>query len=133
MPSLVEAKEGLVTYLKGKSSITDELTDGADEIREWQWQGTEFTYANVRVRVRSVTPFANCALSDLDGSIYVFSQDASSKEADEIAGIIVDEVNRKSFTSSGVNYNLWVTEQIGSIRQDERTWRAEVILNGKVS
>jgi len=133
MLSIAEVKEGLISYLKSKTSITDRLTDGANEIREVQWQGSDFTYPNVRVRVRELTPFADCGLGTIACHIYVFSEDASSKEADEISGIIANELHEKHFSSSGVMYNLWVTDVISAIRQDIRTWRTEILMSGKVS
>jgi len=93
MLSIAEVKEGLVSYLKSKTAITDRLTDGAEEIREVQWQGSDFTYPNVRVRVRELTPHADCGLGTIACHIYVFSEDASSKEADEISGIIANELH----------------------------------------
>ncbi|GAF73003.1 unnamed protein product, partial [marine sediment metagenome] len=32
-----QVQAGLISYLKGKSDVTDELTDGAEEIREDLW------------------------------------------------------------------------------------------------
>jgi hypothetical protein len=133
MLSIVDVKEGLITYLKSKTSITDKLSGGANEIREVQWQGVEFTYPNVRVRIRELVPYNDCGLATIASHIYVFSEDASSKEADEIAGIIANELNENHFSSAGVAYNLWVTDVISAIRQDIRTWRAEVLVSGKVS
>jgi len=132
MLSIAEVKESIIAYLKANVTITSKLTDGADEIRELQWQGTRFTYPNVRVRVRELQPFQECGYSLMAGSIYVFSEDASSKEADEIAGIIANVLHATYFSSAGVANSLWITELVPSVRQDERTWRAEVMIAGRV-
>jgi len=127
-----DIKTGLIAYIKSKSTITDVLAN-SDEVREFQWQGTEFSYPCTRLRIIENVPYNDCAYSVVICSFLVFSQDASSKEADEITGIIANELHETSFSSSGVKYNLWVTNLIPAVRQDERTWRSEVMLKGIVS
>jgi len=132
-----EIQEAIIAYLKANSEITTLLTDGADEIREDQWQGSTFTYPNIRVRLSSTSSTnISCDAADINFSIYVFSEDASSWQADKIAGIIVNVLGGnqgKQFATGGLNFNLRVSTVIPAIRSDKRTWRSEVILRGRVS
>lgn len=130
-----EIKKGLVAKLKSKTNLTTRLKDDdADNIKEAQWQGTDSDagYPGVRVKINSITPFADCNKSEFGASIYAFSEEASSKEADEIAGIILTILHRKGFTSTGIAFYTRAT-LIPAIRQDERTWRSEVVITGQAS
>jgi len=127
-----DIKTGLIAYTKSRTVITDTLTD-TDEIREFQWQGTKFSYPCIRLRIIENSPFNDCAYNNITFSFLVFSEDASSKEADEIAGIIANELHERSFSSIGVKYNLWVTNLIPAIKMDERTWRSEAMFRASVA
>jgi len=125
-----QIQAGLVAYLKSKTLIIAEVT--ASEIRENEWQGTSFKYPNIRVRMISNTPptHDSCNLTKISVSFLVFTEDASSKNADKIAGIINDTLHNKSFSSTSIEFSLWTTNLIPAIRSDERTWRSEVLMNG---
>jgi hypothetical protein len=129
-----QIQEAIVSYLKTKSDITDELKDGADEIREDEWQGRDFTYANVRVRLISNEPQQmQCDLHSVLFSCMAFSEEASSQQADRIAGIINNTLHDQSFQSNNISFNARTTSLVPAIRIDERTWRAETILEASVS
>ena len=132
-----QIQAGLISYLKGKTTITNLLDDednpnGADEIREDQWQGDDFYYPNVRVRLISNKPFQEC-YHWIECGIQVFSEGASSLEADQISGIIATEFHPKGFTSNSLAFLVNVTNVIPAIRSDARTWRSEVLIHGVVS
>lgn len=127
-----EIKMGLIAYLKARTAITNLLyNDDADEIKEFMWQGTVANYPGVRLRINApVSPFANCNLINFSASILVFSEKDSSAEADYIAGIIANTMRGTAFHSSGIAFTSRVTNIVPAIRQDERTWRSEVLMNG---
>lgn len=128
-----EIQAAIVAYLKSKPLITAEIT--STEIREDQWQGTTFAYPNIRVRLISNVPPTSddCNLSKISLSVMVFTEDASSLNADRIAGIINDTLHNKSFSSNSIEFRLWTTNLIPAIRSDKRTWRSEVLMSGIVS
>lgn len=126
-----QIQAGLVSYLKSKTTITS-LLDSANEIREDQWQGTEFLYPNVRVRLMNNRPYQECFHS-FDCGIQVFSEEASSREADQISGIIAGEFHIKGFTSNSLAFLVSVTNVVPAVRSDTRTWRSEVLLRGIVA
>jgi hypothetical protein len=123
-----------VAYLKANATILAQLLDN-DEIREDNWQGDKFTYPNIRVRVVSNTPQAgrDCNLHDVVIGTLAFSEDASSQQADTIAGIIMTELHDKQFTSNGIAFGVRTTDLIPAVRQDERTWRSEAIMSIRAS
>ena len=134
-----QVQAGLVSYLKGKSDVTDELVTpanltGADEIREDHWEGTEFTYPNIRVRLISNVPVDDgCQLSKVAVSFMCNSEDYSSQEADRISGIINNTLHGKSFSSNGIAFSARLTNLLPARKTDVRTWTSEAIFNMLVS
>lgn len=126
-----QIKSAIVARLKSNVTVLSQLKD-TTEIREAQWQERSFSYPNIRVRViESLPTAANCNFSTIKVSIGVFSEDASSQEADRIAGIIGNELHTQSFTSATIHFSgLLVEKLIGAIRVDDRTWMSEIILSG---
>lgn len=129
-----EVKAGLVAKLKADATLLAELSSSAD-IKEAQWQGTEFVYPAVRVRLfANDSPNNDCEYNIVNGSIMVFSEEYSSLEADRIAGIIRTILHKKSFSSSGVAFTgMRVTNLVPAIRQDENTWRSEVLFSTRTN
>lgn len=133
-----EIQSSIVSYLKSVSAIYNLLitldnASGTSEIREDQWQGTEFDYPNIRVRMIDNKPIIDnpdCSATIFTVSIMSFSQDASSWEADKIAGIISTSVNGKTFTTLGVEIYLRTLNLIPAVRSDVHTWRAECLMQG---
>jgi hypothetical protein len=131
-----ELQSVLVAYLKTISAIyslliTEDNLTGLIEIREDQWQGDNFVYPNIRVRMISNTP--DCPGSDFTVSFMAFSQDYSSWEADKIAGIISTSLNETSFIKNGVAIYLRTTSLLPAVRSDIHTWRAECLMLGRAS
>jgi hypothetical protein len=141
MPRNDEIQSALVAYLKTVPAVTNLLMTvdnptGTSEIREDQWQGTEFDYPNIRVRMISNVPLGNnyeCAKSTFTVSFMAFSQDYSSWEADKIAGIISTSLIGKSFTQGSISIYLRTTNLIPAVRSDTHTWRAECLMQGTAS
>jgi len=130
-----QIQSALVAYAKANANMIAELDAGATEIREHQWQGTQFTYPNIRVRMLDNTQLGRggCNHSQIRFSFLVFSEEASSLEANRISGIINSELHDKSFSYQSIGFSLWTTNLIPAIRQDARTWRSEVVMEGIAS
>lgn len=129
-----EIKAAIVARLKDSSTIVAELSNSRD-IKEAQWQGTEFVYPAIRVLVRTNDhPNNDCDYTLVTASVLVFSEEYSSLEADRIAGIIRDVLHKKSFTSNSVAFTgMRVTNLVPAIRNSRNTWRSEAILRSTVN
>lgn len=130
-----EIQAGIVAYLKSKSAIYNLLYEkDKEQIKEYMWQGTEDAhYPCVRIRLFGSVPNAGCSSSEFTGSILVFDENASSYNADYIAGIIAGILRSVSFSSSGVAFTCRVMNSMHAIRQDVRTWRSEILIAGIAS
>lgn len=123
-------KAAVVAKLKADATLIARLPDGLLGVKESGWRGNVFQYPNVRVEMETqidATPDSNCTPVNQSWSIYVFSESHSSQEADEIAGIIAQNLKGVSFSGTGVRFSrVEVLENIPAIPEDERTWRAQV-------
>lgn len=127
-----EIQAALLTYIRSKATITAVIT--STEMREDQWQGTAFTYPAIRIRMISNVPSSTqCNYNNISLSFLVFTEDASSQNADRIAGIISQALHDRSFSSNNIAFYLKTTNLIPAIRSDKTTWRSEVMMNGMVS
>ncbi len=129
-----DIRSALISYMKTKTAITGAIGN-TTEIRERQWQGTEFEYPCVRVKISSAVPqmAGECNIFDCNISIEVFSETAQSSQADDIAGIINTVLHRRSFSHGGVRFMLWTSRIIEAVREDTRTWKSEVVIQAMVS
>lgn len=125
-----EVKEAVVSTLKADAILVARLPDGQNGIRERGWRGNVFQYPIVRVDLepqRDLTPDSNCTPVTQDWSIYVYSEEHSSREADQIAGLVANLFQGRFFVSNGIKFSrVNILENIPAIPEDERTWRAQV-------
>ena len=126
-------KAALVARIKSKATITSLLAT-TSEVRENQYQGTEFLYPSVRTRIISNEPIGNPGCGqNVSLSIMSFSEQASSAQCEEIAGIIATEFHGKQFVSNSLAFAVTVDNLIPAIRIDKRTWRSEVLMTAIIT
>ena len=125
-----QVKEAVVSILKANATLIALLPDGLQGVRERGWRGNQFGFPNVRVDLepqRDQTPDSNCTPVIQDWSIYVYSEQHSSKEADQIAGIIANLFQSRFFVENGIKFaRVNILENIPAFPDDENTWRAQV-------
>jgi hypothetical protein len=118
-------QEGIIDKIKSISAITSLVTnsEGVIEVRETDWQGTGFEYPNIRVDMEQVPSLEGCAYGEIDFFIRVQSEDASSKEAMNISGLVFQNLPR-SFISNGVYFSGVICRNIGRpFRIGQNTWQ----------
>lgn len=137
MISNSEIKAAWISKLKASASITALVSQS--EIRELEWKGTDFVYPNIRIKVGPLTPSTRsplCMVFSSDVMIYVFSEEKSSKQADDIASTVADITwNFKGFTVGNISIsgiNLTNVESAESVEGDNNSWRSVVNLSSMV-
>jgi hypothetical protein len=119
-----------ISKLKANTNITALVS--ATEIREDLWKGTDFSYPNIRVKLGNLTPqnpSANCQIFKSEVSILVFTEQKSSKQADDIAGVVATEFWGKSFTINGVRFSGIVLDALVPAivpERDVNSWMSSV-------
>src|SRR3972149_7350487 len=109
-------QESWIDYLKGNQLVLS-LSTGTFpvEIREEHWGGEKFVYPNIRVMCE-VTP-GEC-LDDCLTVISCFSEQKSSKEAQNIAGTIAAGLHNKSFEQNGIRISAIRAKLIRAVQEN---------------
>lgn len=110
------------------------------EIRELEWQGDKFTYPNIRVELEDNTPYYDeqlrCTLQRVEFSVYIFSEQRSSKECSQIKTLVGNAMVSNGFSNSTYSVKFLpvrILDSVPAIREDEHTWRAQIKFGSKVS
>jgi hypothetical protein len=122
-----EIQADIVTKLKASALLTALVN--ANEVREDQWKGNSFGYPNVRVSLGQQTPVNNlsCPIVKMPFDVVCFSENASSKEADQIAYAVMKSLDKIHFTGTYVRFiYLHSVTMEAAIAEDERTWKSTV-------
>ncbi len=138
-------KADFVASLKADSALTASLVrqdgeGGVESVKESQYAGTSFTYPAVRVRINRQIPITDrgpCDHARLSFSIRILTEGASSKGADEIAGLVNDhfhgnEGGGKFFQGTGWSTNLRSSGLDAAVRTGEKAWMAVANFEGVV-
>lgn len=124
-----------VASLKADASVLA-IIAVATEVKEDQYQGTVFAYPAVRVGIESQTPISergpSCDHARLRMTLYAYTEEASSKRADQLAGVMNTKYHRRFFRGTGWYTWLYSSGLRSAVRITEKLWRAEVPLIGTV-
>ena len=119
----------LVARLKGMAAFVA-LLGSKDDLKEAQWQGTTFVYPAFRIRMGTQVPQAGygCAGSSIPFSLICKTEDASSLNVNNMAGIAAQLLHGATWCDifNGVRFvSIRAVGIINAVREDERTWKAE--------
>lgn len=130
MISNADIKAAWISKMKSNLYITSVVSSG--EIREVEWKGTEFAYPNIRVKLQPLVPTTqslDCRVFNSDVTIYVFSEEKSSKQADDIASVIAEQIWTHGFTVGNVkifSVHLSGLDPAEVPEGDTNSWRSAV-------
>lgn len=121
----------IIAKLKTITVVTNLLLDGTSGIKELQWQGDSFQYPCVRLDLEDnryeFDEQERCQLQYAEFSIYVFSQERSSKQSSQIKGLLATYLTGLGFTGTYAKYTrLILLDSVPAVREDERTWRTQI-------
>lgn len=129
-------KAAWVAKLKANTAVTALVS--ANEIREVEWKGEDFVFPNIRVALGKLTPTTKsetCRVFSSVVSILIFTEEKSSKTADDIAGVVAEQFWGKSFSYGGVRFSGIVLDDIEPAttpEKDQNAWRSVVNLTALV-
>lgn len=122
----------VVAQLQANTALTNWLTSksATGEIREANYQGTQFVYPATRVDVGTQSPGPETSICYLTTgettfTVLSFSEADSSKEADELTGLVNDALMGQRL--SGTGFKTLAIQSDGLIHADRlapRIWRA---------
>jgi hypothetical protein len=132
---LETAQAALISYLKSITTLVTALGN-ASQIKEWYWQGEDFKYPAVRLQMGTARAEGepNCGKWLLPFYVMCFSEKKSSIEASQLASIVATIHGKQPGLLNGVDFvRFYVDTIIPPIRQDELTWRSEVVVHSTVN
>jgi len=128
----------LIAKLKTITSVVSLLPDGVSGIKELQWQGDTFQYPAVRLDLESndyeFDEQDRCNLWRVEFSIYVFSQERSSKQCSTIKGLLENYLTGLGFTGTYAKYSrLRLIDNVPAMREDSNTWRSQIRYSTRIT
>lgn len=141
MISHASFQEQVIDELQAFGDLT--IIVPADQVKESQYQATEFTYPGVRVDVRTQIPEGNApcrrSISIQNFAVTAHSEADSSLECEQICFQIVEALFGAQLEDTTPSQGpTWRTETVNLVqvnaprRLTERTWRGEVIFRCRV-
>jgi hypothetical protein len=135
MKTVDEVQIALIERLKGDAALVT-LLGTADQIKEPEWQGAEFTYPAVRVENTIKPNIAYCPPDDVEITVFCLSEKKSSKQCSLISAEVANYLHKHPFTSSnGVKFLFLRVSVIPYPKQQEgqSIWISPVEIVAQVS
>ncbi len=104
--------------------VTSNTPNGAKEIKEAEWQGTDFFYPNIRVGLDFMPN--ECGPDDADVLIEVFSEEKTSKQAAHIASVIESLYHKRPFTADNVRWNTVIVKKVERANRSIYAWVSKI-------
>lgn len=121
----------LIANLKSRATLVAMLANNK-QIKELQWQGTEFVYPAVRVSL-DLMPAVNRCLDRADIVIDIFSEQKSSDQASTIAGEIQTLYHGHPFEQGGVKFPIVIVTKVDAPVRDVFAWNSKVRIKVRVA
>jgi hypothetical protein len=123
-----DIQEVVVSKIKADSALSSWLTSkaSANEVREDEWQGADFTYPNVRVELPTQIDLGDppCHTS-VTFNVHCYAEGYSSIDCDVLAGLVKSSLRGKHLSGSGFATLRIASEgSIGAVQAGDRVWRA---------
>lgn len=116
-------KASWIADLKSQLSLTSLV---GDEIRETEYQSTEWVYPSIRVSLTFRPSINRCGPDDADVEIEVYSEEKSSKESVHISSLIYELYHGKPFQKLGIKFNTVIVREIVKPDRTIFAWMSKV-------
>ena len=134
MRTVDEVQIALVEHLKADVALVA-LLSTSSQIKETQWQGTEFTYPAVRVENDVLPSIDGCSPDGVEITVYSLSETKTSKQCSLIAAEISRLLHCKTFSgTNGVKFLSVKVTRIPYPKQQEgqSIWQSPVQVTAQV-
>lgn len=134
MRTIDEVQAGLISYLKDYTNLTALLANNG-QIKETQWQGSDFVYPAVRVENDIMPEKDGCSPDAVEIFVYVMDEAKSSKRCSQVAAQVCHAMHNKNFTSETVKFiGVKVTKASYPRQQEGQSiWQSVIEIAAKVN
>lgn len=102
-----EIQAAFISYLKSKPTLTSQFTGvSGTEIRENQWQGSDFVYPALRIYVDVIPSVNGCGPDTAMVCLDAYSEQKSSRQSKLIAQTLVNVLHKKRFKAGGLDFPM---------------------------
>lgn len=135
---------GMIAHIKSQTSVVALLTaggTGAQEVRECEWQSTDFKYPNIRVSVDLFPTINGCGPDKANFLIETFSEQKSSLEAETIASTMAKLFHKHPFSvtvtmpnqsPTTLKFPIVVVTEVMKAERSIYGWLSKVVLHTQV-
>jgi len=124
-----------IAALKAHATLTALLSSGASGVKEDQYQGKNIGFPAVRYNLIDQRPYnerEQCTHSILGFSIRCYAEGASSKVADQVAGVVVGFLHRRNIQGTGWYGFVRAINTNGAVHITEDLWMTEAYFQANV-
>jgi hypothetical protein len=118
-------KEAWIANLKTLPSLTAIV---GQEIRECEYQSTDWVYPCVRLDVDYKPSINGCGPDDAYVSIYCYSAEKSSKQSAHLASLIEDHYHKINFKQDGHMFSTVVVQDVSKSTRSIFAWETLVTI-----
>jgi len=118
-------KAAWIANLKTRTNITVIV---GDEIRELDYQATDWTYPCIRLDVDYKPSINGCGPDDAYINIICYSAEKSSKESTHLASLIEDTYHKINFKQDGHMFSTVVVQDVGKSTRSIFAWETPVTI-----
>lgn len=118
-------REAWIADLKSKPTLVALV---GEEIRETEYQSTDWAYPNIRVAVAFKPSINRCGPDDGDVELEVYSAEKSSKQATDIASEIYSLYHGKPFEAYGVRFSTVIVREVSKPDRSIFAWMVKVTI-----
>ena len=116
-------KTAWIESLKGQASLVALV---GNEIREIEYQATDWIYPNIRVAVEFIPSINRCGPDDANITIECYSAEKSSKQSAHIASVVQQLYHGHPFTSMGIMFNTVIVRKVHKPVRSIFAWMTQV-------
>ena len=117
-------KAAWIANLKSKPSVITPVP--VNEVKETEYQSTNWTYPCIRVAVEFLPSSNYCGPDDANIEIEVYSEEKSSKQAVHIASMIQEEYHGHPFSQGTTKFNTVVVKKVAMPDRTVPAWMVKV-------
>lgn len=116
-------KAAWIANLKAQPTIVALV---GEEIRETEYQSTDWVYPCIRVSVAFKPSINRCGPDDGEVNLEVYSEEKSSKEATHIASELFTLYHGKNFTQNGIKFSTIIVREVTKPERSIFAWLTTV-------
>ena len=130
----VTIQQAWIAKLKSFPTVVAELPD-AEQIKEMQWQGTNFSYPGIRVGVDFMPSINGCGPDGATIFLDIHAEDKSSMKATTISGLIENLIHKHPFIepTTGLRFSIVVVKKVTHpVRTQYQDWVSKIEISVQV-